>query len=57
VERHMQRFITSLTVPAKSDCEKCLKAEPGALKNRDWKNVKFYIYNRITAYKKKFQCK
>ncbi|XP_056113847.1 uncharacterized protein LOC130103414 [Rhinichthys klamathensis goyatoka] len=57
VERHMQRFITSLTVPAKSDCEKCLKAEPGALKNRDWKTVKFYIYNRITAYKKKFQCK
>ncbi|XP_051980797.1 uncharacterized protein LOC127642110 [Xyrauchen texanus] len=57
VERHMQRFITSLTVPAKSDCEKCLKAEPGALKNRDWKTVKFYIYNRITAYKKKLQCK
>ncbi|KAG1937384.1 hypothetical protein F2P79_018232 [Pimephales promelas] len=43
VERHMQRFITSLTVPAKSDCEKCLKAEPGALKNRDWKNNTFHL--------------
>ncbi|XP_059403077.1 uncharacterized protein LOC132134509 [Carassius carassius] len=37
VERHMKRFITSLTVPAKSDCDKCLKAEPEALKNRNWK--------------------
>ncbi|XP_067278152.1 uncharacterized protein [Pseudorasbora parva] len=57
VERHMKRFITSLTVPAKSDCDKCLKAEPEALKNRDWKTVKFYIYNRITASKKKLQCR
>ncbi|XP_059406406.1 uncharacterized protein LOC132141148 isoform X2 [Carassius carassius] len=57
VERHMMRFITSFTVPGKTDCEKCLKAEPEALKNRDWKNVKFFIYNRITAYKKSFQCK
>ncbi|KAL0963942.1 hypothetical protein UPYG_G00315610 [Umbra pygmaea] len=57
VERHMKQFITSLTVPAKSDCDKCLKAEPEALKNRDWKTVKFYIYNRDTAYKKKLQCK
>uniref|UniRef100_A0A9J7ZFM4 SET domain-containing protein n=2 Tax=Cyprinus carpio carpio TaxID=630221 RepID=A0A9J7ZFM4_CYPCA len=57
VERHMMRFITSFTVPGKSDCEKCLKAEPEALKNRDWKNVKFFIYNRITAYKKSLQCK
>ncbi|XP_067243639.1 uncharacterized protein [Chanodichthys erythropterus] len=57
VERHMMHFITSCTVPAKSDCEKCLKAEPEALKNRDWKNLKFFIYNRITAYKRNLQCK
>ncbi|KAG8002907.1 N-lysine methyltransferase KMT5A [Nibea albiflora] len=57
VERHMNRFITSCVVPGKSDCEKCLKAEPEALKNRDWENLKFYVYNRITAYKRKFQCK
>ncbi|XP_042612413.1 uncharacterized protein LOC109073813 isoform X2 [Cyprinus carpio] len=57
VERHLMRFITSFTVPAKSDCEKCLKAEPEALKYRDWKNVKFFIYNRITAYKKSLKCK
>uniref|UniRef100_A0A3B4ZW97 Si:ch73-211l13.2 n=1 Tax=Stegastes partitus TaxID=144197 RepID=A0A3B4ZW97_9TELE len=52
VERHMNKFIISCTLPAKTDCERCLKAEPEALKNRDWKNLKFYIYNRITAYKK-----
>uniref|UniRef100_A0A3Q3KSK0 Uncharacterized protein n=1 Tax=Monopterus albus TaxID=43700 RepID=A0A3Q3KSK0_MONAL len=53
VERHMSHFITSCVVPAKSDCEKCLQAEPEALKNRDWQNVKFFVYNRITAYKRK----
>ncbi|XP_052400971.1 uncharacterized protein LOC127948534 [Carassius gibelio] len=57
VERHLKSFIISGTVPAKSDCEKCLKAEPQALRNRDWKTVKFYVYNRITAFKKKLQCR
>ncbi|XP_070785442.1 uncharacterized protein [Enoplosus armatus] len=56
VERHMKQFITSCVVPAKSDCEKCLRAEPEALKNRDWQTLKFYVYNRITAYKRKVQC-
>lgn len=53
VERHMDRFITSCIVPVKSDCEKCLQAEPEALKNRDWKNLKYYIYNRSMASKRK----
>ncbi|XP_030012491.1 uncharacterized protein LOC115434595 [Sphaeramia orbicularis] len=57
VETHMTRFITSGIVPAKSDCVKCLEAEPEALKNRDWKAVKFYVYNRINAYKRKTQFK
>lgn len=51
----MKQFITSCVVPAKSDCEKCLRAEPEALKNRDWQTLKFYVYNRITAYKRKVQ--
>lgn len=55
VERHMSQFITSCVVPGKSDCEKCLWAEPEALKNRNWQNLKFYVYNRITAYKRKVQ--
>ncbi|KAF0042475.1 hypothetical protein F2P81_006007 [Scophthalmus maximus] len=55
VERHMKRFITSCVVPAKNDCEKCLRAEPKALKNRDWQTLKSYVHNRITAYKRKVQ--
>lgn len=57
VERHMSRFIKCCIVPAKNDCEKCLRAEPEALKKRDWQNLKFYVYNRITSYKKKMQHK
>ena len=57
MERHMNRFITSGVVPAKHDCDKCLNAEPDALKNRNWQNLKFYVYNRITNYKKKLQLK
>ncbi|CAJ1057878.1 uncharacterized protein LOC124050300 [Xyrichtys novacula] len=55
VERHLKRFITSCIVPSKSDCQKCLSAEPEALKDRTWQNVKFYVYNRITAFKRKVQ--
>ncbi|XP_048846141.1 uncharacterized protein LOC125717126 isoform X13 [Brienomyrus brachyistius] len=57
VERHMNRFIISGIVPAKSDCERCLRAEPEALKQRNWENLKFYVYNRITAYKREIQRK
>ncbi|TRY88421.1 hypothetical protein DNTS_018320 [Danionella cerebrum] len=52
VERHMSGFISSLTVPAKNDCDLCLQAEPQALSRRDWRNVKFYIHNRILALKR-----
>lgn len=55
VERHLQRFITAGVVPSKRDCDRCLDAEPEALINRDWRNVKFYVYNRLTALKKKLQ--
>ncbi|XP_078790071.1 uncharacterized protein LOC105358446 isoform X3 [Oryzias latipes] len=56
VERQMSIFIKSCRVPAKADCEKCLAAEGEALKNRDWQHLKFYVYNRITAYKRKIKC-
>ena len=53
VERHMMRFIHSLRVPGKMECEKCLLAEPLALKDRDWMAIKFHIHNRIIALKRK----
>lgn len=57
VEKHLGHFITSTTVPGKRECEKCLKAEPDALKNRSWHNIKYFVYNRIMANKRKFQSK
>ncbi|XP_069387984.1 uncharacterized protein [Paralichthys olivaceus] len=57
VERQMIQFIRSSTVPTKTDCEKCLRAEAESLRNRNWLNLKFYVYNRITALKKKMHHK
>ncbi|XP_057688017.1 uncharacterized protein LOC130913423 [Corythoichthys intestinalis] len=53
VERHLMSFISSCQLPRKIDCQKCLKKEKMALRSRDWKSIKFYIKNRITACKRK----
>ncbi|KAK0148530.1 hypothetical protein N1851_011137 [Merluccius polli] len=53
IEKHMRNFILTCNVPRKEDCDKCLKSELEALKNRDWKALKFYIKNKITALKRK----
>lgn len=55
VNRHLHKYINICQVPGKLDCEQCVAAEPEALKNRDWKGVKYYIKNRITSMKKKFE--
>ena len=47
VERHMQRFIAAAVVPNKSDCDQCLRAEPEALADRDWRHIKFYVHNQF----------
>ncbi|KAM9762562.1 uncharacterized protein ACNS7B_004605 isoform 1-T1 [Menidia menidia] len=52
VERHLMKFISSCMVPGKWECERCLRAEPEALKNRNWQTLKYYVYNRITAIKR-----
>ncbi|CAL8257288.1 unnamed protein product [Arctogadus glacialis] len=53
VDRHMMRFINTCKVPRKMDCILCIKAEPNALKKRDWIGLKNYIRNRITSLKRK----
>lgn len=53
VEKHLNRFIKTCTVPGKKACEDCIKAEPESLKERDWLSVKFFVKNKITALKKK----
>ncbi|XP_052474111.1 uncharacterized protein LOC128030478 [Carassius gibelio] len=53
VERHMMSFIKTCKVPGKQDCERCIHAEPEALKQRTWTGVKNYVRNRITTLKRK----
>ncbi|CAL8354806.1 unnamed protein product [Gadus morhua 'NCC'] len=54
VERSMSRkFIEKFVVPGKNDCIACINANPEALKERDWRAVKFHVKNKITALKRK----
>ncbi|XP_067242543.1 uncharacterized protein [Chanodichthys erythropterus] len=53
VERHMMEFIKTCKFPGKQDCERCIHAEPEALKQRTWTGVKNYVRNRITTLKRK----
>ncbi|XP_077091528.1 uncharacterized protein LOC143742525 [Siphateles boraxobius] len=55
VERHLRKFIVRSHVPGKMDCQRCVDAEAQALGNRDWKAVKYFIKNRISAIRRKVQ--
>lgn len=55
VERHLRKFIVRSQVPGKKDCQRCVDAEAQALGNRDWKAVKYFIKNRISAIRRKVQ--
>ncbi|XP_035862618.1 uncharacterized protein LOC116057912 isoform X2 [Sander lucioperca] len=50
---HACECIMMSQVPRKADCQRCITAEPQALANRDWKAVKFFIKNRITALRRR----
>lgn len=45
-------FISNCKIPGKKDCDSCLRAEPVALKDRDWLAVKYYVHNKIIALKR-----
>ena len=54
VERSMSRkFIEKFVLPGKKDCIACINANREALKERDWRAVKFHVKNKIAALKKK----
>ncbi|KAK0139427.1 hypothetical protein N1851_023856 [Merluccius polli] len=53
IKRQLRRFLIMNITPGKADCEKCLSAEPKALKNRDWKAVKYFVKNRSYELRKK----
>lgn len=39
-------------VPGKDECENCITKSNGMLKNRSWRDVKYYVYNYIKKVKK-----
>ncbi|TKS65926.1 hypothetical protein D9C73_028178 [Collichthys lucidus] len=49
VEKTLMVFIRIGKTPGKEDCERCIAASPKALAHRDWRGVKFYVYNRIVS--------
>ncbi|XP_061074219.1 uncharacterized protein LOC133108596 [Conger conger] len=53
VKSGLCRFIAQRKVPGKEDCEACLRAKPGILRNRSWKDVKYYVYNTIQSNRKR----
>jgi hypothetical protein len=48
-----RKFIEKFVVPGKNYCISCINANPEALKERDWRAVKFHVKNKITALKRK----
>ena len=52
VERHLSRFLQTMRVPGKRDCEEAVENED-ALQSRSWENVKFYVYNCIQTKKRR----
>ncbi|CAJ1081564.1 uncharacterized protein LOC121640143 isoform X3 [Xyrichtys novacula] len=55
VQKHLRKFIVMNQVPGKADCERCIAAEPEALKDRDWKAIKYYVKNRISTLRRKLE--
>ncbi|XP_034538605.1 uncharacterized protein LOC117812108 isoform X3 [Notolabrus celidotus] len=55
VRRHLKKFIVMAQVPGKEDCQRCITAEPQALKSRDWRAVKYFIKNRISSLRRKIE--
>lgn len=43
----------NFNVPGKEACEKCIRNSEGILRNRSWRDVKYYVYNYIKKTNKK----
>ena len=52
VESNLAVFLKKLEVPQKQHCMACINAQPDILKGRDWKAVKYFVKNKITAIKR-----
>lgn len=52
VNKRLGKFMAERRVPGKLDCVKCLEEEE-ALKDRSWKDVKYFVHNTIVTLKRK----
>ena len=55
VMKRMQQFIALRKVPRMDDCLKCVSKESTVLNNRSWKDVKYFVYNKIQNIKKRLR--
>ena len=54
VERQLNRFLQTMKVPGKRDCEEAVEKED-ALQNRCWESVKYYVHNCIQTTTRKLR--
>uniref|UniRef100_A0A087XM20 SET domain-containing protein n=1 Tax=Poecilia formosa TaxID=48698 RepID=A0A087XM20_POEFO len=53
IHQHFKDFLKKLKIPGKVDCQKCLNNNQILKDNeRDWKAIKYFMYNKIAAIKK-----
>lgn len=52
IDSFFSKHIEDLRVPGKEQCEAAKQKFPEALKRRDWKGIKFCVYNKIQTKKK-----
>ncbi|KAJ8309672.1 hypothetical protein KUTeg_011537 [Tegillarca granosa] len=52
VNEELGVFVRQQRVPGKLDCDKCLRKKP-ELSGRSWKDIKYFIHNRIQNMKRK----
>ncbi|KAJ8306755.1 hypothetical protein KUTeg_015692, partial [Tegillarca granosa] len=54
VNEELGVFVRQQRVPGKLDCDKCLRKKP-ELSGRSWKDIKYFIHNRIQNMKRKIR--
>ena len=47
VHDHLENNIRRGVVPGKKECEKCKNNSNGALDDREWRAIKYYVKNQI----------
>lgn len=52
VLRYFRCEIAKKITPGKQKCEECIENAKGALNQRDWRDVKYYVKNQITKIRK-----